>query len=77
MYYIGRGRHRYRNRRRYSYRYGYRCRQRRVRTRAMCGRRLFIKRRRVREAATADCQQMAAITYQWLPQVYAPDPRPL
>lgn len=30
----------------------------------VCGRRLFIKRRRVREeAATADCQQMAAITY--------------
>lgn len=43
-----------------------------MRTHAMCGRRLFIKRRRVREAATADCQQMAAITYQWLPQVYAP-----
>lgn len=30
---------------------------------SVCGRRLFIKRRRVREAATADCQQMAAITY--------------
>lgn len=77
MYFIGRGRHRYRNRRRYRYRYVYRCRQRRVRTHAMCGRRLFIKRRRVREAATADCQQMAAITYQWLPQVYAPTGPPL
>lgn len=52
--------------------HSYSCKHRRVRTHAMCGKRLFIKRRRVREAATADCQQMAAITYQWLPRVYAP-----